>query len=293
MQTDGQAEQLLVIEKSDKKDGHPTEINENFSHNTEEIVKNSPEDIRMKMPLADEQKGNESENFLNAREKEEAKNDEISDQPCSLDDKPKVDCKKGRKKIKKVASNENLHLGVKDDQSVSKKKKKHKKKLSFSSRKKTKAPVKSEKIEANLGKRAPKNLNDGEMEEKDEVIKPPKIGRVMRNEKLINEYRKKILAEANQEYIGRNSEEEDPMKPQKIQFNPMLKVLTFAKLVRRSLSDRLSKPEQMSKECQFKSVLKGSSSTFNSTVRYTDLSMFPNKNEVFEHALIDHEDIEG
>lgn len=167
------------------------------------------------------------------------------------------------------------------------KKKKPKKRLTLSPKKKPKMPNDEGKKDHFLGKREPISKETSEDEEGSEAPKKPRITKVQRNEKLIAEYRKKILAEVNEEFKNPKNTDGLPLKEQSISFNPICRVLPFAKLIRRSLQDRSRKPETLTKDCNYKSVLKGSSTTFKGTVKYTSSSMFPNRYETQEHDLID------
>lgn len=288
MQTSETSElQSLVKKEVDSSEEHKAEVTTNDGSTTKEELKKA-ENSKANLPLAEVGK------LMEAGHIEEPV-DHITEEDVK---ELKPSSSKGQKKrpLKKVIV-EKTEIQKDSDQNGSllketgpiQKKKKPRKRITFSSRKKAKNTISTEHSNTTLGKRQPNCLEIEEPEKKQETRKAPLVGKVMRNDKLIDEYRKKLLSEANKEYIGKDMTTEEPLKPQKIQFNPLLKVLNFAKLVRRSLADRLSKPEISTKNCQFKSALKGSSSTFNSTVAFSDISMFPNKNEIFEHELIDHE----
>lgn len=205
----------------------------------------------------------------------------------------KQNAKLGQKKVTEVDVNAENEENSQIDESVPivpPKKRKQKKRLTLSKKKSVKKPSKIKSDEEYLGKRKTDFKETSEDEEASEANKKPRMTKVQRNEKVINEYRQRILSEMNAEYSNIKNNDQIPLKPQTIQFNPICKVLPFAKLIRRSLQDRSRKPETMTKDCSYRSMLKGSSTTFTDTVKFTDCSMFPNKYKIEEQDLIEFED---
>jgi len=113
---------------------------------------------------------------------------------------------------------------------------------------------------------------------------PLKLGMYARDMNKINQYRRAILHRVNQELEKSSNSPQDKVdldRPSRISFNKKTKVLEFSQLPRRGRLTR-EEPEIVHKDCQFKSVIKGSRETYTDVVKRSNVSMFCDKFVEFE-----------